>query len=55
MRDTMGKKGTSGGGTVRTREDGTKEAKRKRSKALADLIKNGRGLSIHAGLPSGSG
>ncbi len=64
----MGKKGTSGGGTVRTRKDGTKEArllvpqeyraavgrtylyfygktekeaKRKRSKALADLIKNG--------------
>ncbi len=68
MRDTMGKKGTSGGGTVRTRKGGTKEArllvpqeyraavgrtylyfygntekeaKRKRSKAFADLIKNG--------------
>ena len=68
MRGTMGKKGTSGGGTVRTRKDGTKEArllvpqeyraavgrtylyfygktekeaKRKRSKALAGLIKDG--------------
>jgi hypothetical protein len=62
----MGKIGTSGGGTVHTRKNGTKEArllvpqeyraavgrtylygktekeaKRKRSKALADLIKNG--------------
>jgi hypothetical protein len=27
MRGTMGKKGTSGGGTVRTRKDGTKEAR----------------------------
>lgn len=79
---TVGKKGTSGGGTVRTRKDGTKEArllvpqefraavgrtylyfygktekeaKRKRSKALADLIKNGPGLSMRIGLLSGSG